>query len=98
MVEQEDQVQLSERRLRVRISPMSKERRPTQLEPMAAHPGFRATHEQFDWLREASAAHGFVNLSEWLRHLAIASGEAKLGTPYPRRKQLPPAGKSRRSS
>jgi hypothetical protein len=57
---------------------------------MPAHPGFRATDEQFEWLREASAAHGFVNLGEWLRHIAIASGEAKLGKPFPRRKLLPP--------
>jgi len=34
-------------------------------------------------MREASRAHGFVNLSDWLRHLVIASGEAKLGEPFP---------------
>lgn len=55
---------------------------------MPAHPGFRATKEQFEWLQEASASLGFVNLGEWLRQLAIASGEAKLGKPFPRRKPI----------
>jgi hypothetical protein len=63
---------------------------PTQPEPMPAHPGFRATADQFRWLQEASAAYGFVNLGEWLRQLAIASGEAKLGKPFPRRKPIEP--------
>jgi hypothetical protein len=57
---------------------------------MNAHPGFRATKEQFEWLQEAGAAHNFVNLGEWIRQLAVAAGEAKLGTPFPRRKLLPP--------
>lgn len=65
---------------------------------MPAHPGFRATEEQFEWLNEAGAAHGFVNLGEWLRQLAIAAGEAKLKTTFPRRKpveQPKPRKKSR---
>jgi hypothetical protein len=73
---------------------MPKERTP--LEPMPAHPGFRATEEQFEWLQEASAAHGFVNLGEWLRQLAIASGEVKLGSgTFPRRKPIEPPRKKR---
>jgi hypothetical protein len=52
-------------------------------EPLTERPGFRASKLQIDWLREASRAHGFVNLSDWLRHLAIASGEPKLGKPFP---------------
>jgi hypothetical protein len=63
---------------------------------MPSHPGFRATAEQFKWLQEASAAHGFINLSEWLRHLAVVSGEQKLGTPFPRRKPLTPPKRPKR--
>ena len=60
------------------------------MELLSERPGFRATPEQVKWLRAAGAANGFINLSDWLRHLAIVGGEAKLGAPYPPRKPLPP--------
>jgi hypothetical protein len=49
-----------------------------------------------EWLRQSSAADGFVNLSDWLRHLAIERGQTKLGTPWPQRKPLSPARKKSR--
>ena len=56
-------------------------------EPMTDQAAFRTTDEQMEWLREASEADGFENLSDWLRHLAILRGEHKLpGKPFPQRK------------
>jgi hypothetical protein len=62
---------------------MGKGRPKGEFEPLTERPGFRASLSQVRWMREASRAHGFVNLSDWLRHLAIASGESKLGRPFP---------------
>jgi hypothetical protein len=64
-----------------------------EFEPMPAHPGFRSTDEQYRWLQQAAAAHGFGSLGEWLRQLAVSAGEAKLGTPFPPRKPTSPKAK-----
>jgi hypothetical protein len=42
------------------------------------------------WRHEASTAYGFVNLGAWLRQLAVAAGQARLGTPFARRKLVEP--------
>ncbi len=57
---------------------------------MPVHASFRVTEDQHKWLLEASGAHGFVNLGEWLRQLAIAAGQSKLGKPFPSRKPVAP--------
>jgi hypothetical protein len=62
---------------------MGKGRPKSDFEPLSERPGFRASSEQVEWLKAASRAHGFVNLSAWLRHLVIVSGEPKLGKPFP---------------
>ena len=53
---------------------------------MNERPGFRSTYDQREWLEDARIAAGAVSLSDWLRGMAIESGEKLLGKPYPRRK------------
>jgi hypothetical protein len=69
---------------------MPKGRRATEFEKMPAHPGFRATVDQFEWLDAARLAAGVTSLSEWLRQVASEAGEKQLGKPFPRRKLNPP--------
>ena len=73
---------------------MGKGRPLGQFEPLTERPGFRASKLQVEWLREASRAFGFVNLSDWLRHLAITSGEQKMPNKFP----LPDSRKPRKKS
>ena len=73
---------------RVTNRPMPRGRPKLPVEEMPAHPGFRATDDQMEWLRQAGLAEGFANLSDWLKDLAVKRGETVLAKPFPRRKLL----------
>jgi hypothetical protein len=75
---------------RVTNRPMPRGRPKLPVEEMPAHPGFRATDDQMEWLRAAGLAEGFANLSDWLKELAVKRGETVLKTPFPRRKLVDP--------
>jgi hypothetical protein len=68
---------------------MGRGRPPTGLENLSERPGFLVTPEQREWLESARLAVGEPSLSDWLRRLAIESGQVALGKPFPPRKRQP---------